>query len=75
VLAAPIRACTVRLDLEPAVRRRAGGRVEVWRIDDAHANPKLAWEGLGAPQWPSAAQIEATFAPASWRQLPSSSPP
>jgi xylan 1,4-beta-xylosidase len=59
--AAPIRACTVRLDLEPAVRRRAGGRVELWRIDDANANPKLAWEGLGAPQWPSAAQNEAIF--------------
>ena len=52
---APIRGCSVRLNLQRA-GAKLEGKVTLWRIDEAHTNPKARWEEIGAPQWPTAAQ-------------------
>lgn len=44
--------CTVVLDIPPGAAAAA-------RIDADHANPKAAWEAMGSPKYPSAAQLAA----------------
>jgi xylan 1,4-beta-xylosidase len=51
----PIRAERVRVELADAPPVRT---VMLERIDDEHANAKAAWRALGAPEYPTAAQIE-----------------
>jgi xylan 1,4-beta-xylosidase len=47
-----IRACDVSVALSHVPAQEAS----VLRIDAEHANPKAAWEKLGAPDWPTAEQ-------------------
>jgi xylan 1,4-beta-xylosidase len=52
----PIDAQRITLRVEGA-RKPAAAWIE--RIDEEHANPKRAWDGMGRPTYPSAAQLEA----------------
>jgi len=47
-------------------RGRRPRAAQVWRVDDAHANPRAAWERMGRPEYPhphQVAALEAASAP------------
>ena len=52
----PIHDCAVTVRAGSAGVHSAASTSTVYRIDQDHAAPKAAWESLGAPQWPTAAQ-------------------
>jgi xylan 1,4-beta-xylosidase len=53
-----IHECSVEVAVRAQTTSTAKAGAVIFRIDDEHANPKRAWEELGAPQWPSASQNE-----------------
>jgi xylan 1,4-beta-xylosidase len=52
----PDAAVTLRL---AGLGKGAGARVSQWRVDKQHANAFTAWQAMGAPQSPDAAQYKA----------------
>lgn len=44
--------------VELHIKNISGVSARIQRIDDAHANAKKVWEEMGAPVYPSAAQVE-----------------
>lgn len=53
-----------------SIKNISDASATIQRIDDAHANAEKAWEEMGAPVYPSAAQVEALKAVSALKEEP-----